>query len=178
MSSNPNIGRFFSPKGALIAGGVFAIGCVLALVAVHGVVVEHRIHVGFSVATLFFLVTPLLLVPTLVLRRGCKPCGVKLAEHAAAYPAEAYEHLLHALSQPPGPAVTQLAAHRLVTPAHHRTSVELDYCPRCRRVGVVRVSEEVWNDQFYEAKRSSGDISVSDHEMTVPMELVGLPGPR
>ncbi len=172
--SAPRIGRFFSPKGALIAGALFAVGCALSLLVVYGLLVEHRVSIRLSVAALFFLVLGVALVPGMVFRRGCKSCGVKLEDHAAAYPPEAYEHVLAALSYPPGPAVTQLAAHRLAGAAQHRTLLSLAYCPRCMRVGVARVSEEVWKGQYYDARRSSGDVTLVDQQMATPIELVGL----
>jgi hypothetical protein len=158
--SSTRIGRFFSPKAALISLGVVLAGAAFGAYCVYLVAAEGRI----SIRGLLF--AGLLIVGgfgslAAAFPRGCNTCRKALVETAGAFPIELHAHVEHALSAGDARAVHDIVRMPLPAPGQ-RTLLSAELCPRCGRVGVATARAERWNGEAWSVERQGAPAELLD----------------
>jgi len=166
------VGRFFRAKMLLVSGGLLLVAFLGTLLVINDFFSNNRIHIGGGLTALLFGVLGLASI-TLAFPRGCKRCGVVLARRMGMYAPELYEPLAGLLAAPDPAGIAHFAPQRTMAVLHHRASVDVESCPRCARVMVVKVVEEQWKESYYHANRTSPDHEYTDDVAAALLGLVG-----
>lgn len=157
----PTIARFFSIRWAAIGAGLFGVGTLLALLVAWYVVSEHRISIGVSLVSAFFLVLGAAIAITRSFPKGCAACKQPFTETGAAFSIGAYDVILRMLNAQDAAGLATLANAPPSEPSS-KTTLLVDYCSGCRRIGQARVAEEVSKGDYFESKRTAGPIALSE----------------
>jgi hypothetical protein len=158
--SSNRIGRFFSPKQALISLGVVLAGAAVGVYCAYLIAEERRLSIrGFVFAGGLLLLGFGSLAAAFP--RGCNACHKTLVEVAGAFPIELHAHVEHALFA--GDARVVYDVVRMPPPgAGQRTVLSAELCPACGRVGVATARLERWNGQEWNVERQGASAELLD----------------
>ncbi len=161
--SHPAIGRFFSPRQALIAVGIGLAGVACGALVVYRYYDAHRISIVFVLLTLLLLLVSPIYFVGCAFPKGCKACRHPFTEKWLVFPAGWKEVIERFLAVPDQDTFQKLCQAPSSGP-YERALLTLDHCATCRRIGEVHVTVERAVDGQWTAKEV-GDSRVVDAPM-------------
>ncbi len=171
----PPIKRFFSPLVALVALVILAIGVVITAAGVNGIMNGERVSAKGFILGAVLVVAGVAVFFAGAFKKGCSACKKKFTLDYAEFPPSSYERLETIVNSDDPMAVRSLTnAERIA--GSHRACLEVSHCPKCRRVGQLRVIEMAHTGQYDEFKRGTKERAVSPEVLTAALDVISSRG--
>jgi hypothetical protein len=168
---DPNVGRFFAPKGALLALGIWVIAGGIGAYTAYRVVVDHVISIGgAALAGAVFLGGIGAL--TTAFPQGCRSCKRAFESTGAAFAQHLYPNLAAALAQPVAATLTQWAAAPPADGSGTLARLTVDFCPVCRRLATARMTAEHWQGQYYHVDQQSPSFVLKNDAAAAVLQMI------
>jgi hypothetical protein len=170
MANGGQSKRFFSGKMALIALGVTLLGVAVGGYCVMRVMNEGRISLGGFLLAGVLVLAGLALV-TQAFPKGCAACAQPFVTGQAVFAPALYEQLLACVQQQNAAGLGSFVS--APSPAHgDKTTLVLNYCPKCRQLGEADVREEQWTGQYDKVVRSVQGVALTDPMLAATLGLL------
>ncbi len=162
--THPMIGKFFSPRQALIALGIGLAGCLGFGLLAWAYYTGHKIYLMLVLISAgLILVSPVYFFAA-AFPKGCRACNRAFEKKKFTYPMGWQDALRHFLHQPEQGLWQQLVS----APQHgpiERVCAELEHCASCGRIGQLEISIE---DQ-----KQDWELRSSEDKVVVEAPLLG-----